>query len=447
MANISKSIYEKLIIESADGSKSADISAGAVAIKYYENVFSPMITAKIVVVNTGNTIKGKDGKLQSLYNGFPLRGGERVVMKIAGNSKSNKKGIDFSKKSSDYFYVASITNVLIDSSRETFVLNLVPREAITNETSRVGKKFPSSQSISDSVQNILTQYLKTDKINEIDKTQNPYGFIGNLKKPFTILTWLSSKGVPASSGKDASAGYLFYQTQDGFNFKSLDDLITQEPYKEKFIYTPNVISPKNPKNDFKIIEYGTNKNQDLIGKLERGAYCSYRLFFNPLTFKYTNPERGIFKLEDYQKETKNLGRGIELPPISDDSDETLGDVPSRYMTAVLDIGTLEKKANLDTSKDLDTSDNADPFKTQSQAIMRYNVLFTQIMEMTIPFNANLRAGSCIECEFPRLDREKRSEPDPEQSGRYIIQELCHQFDSTGSYTKLKLIRDTYGNQE
>ena len=149
MANISKSIYEKLIIESADGSKSADISSGAVAIKYYENVFSPMITAKIVVVNTGNTIKGKDGKLQSLYNGFPLRGGERVVMKIAGNSKSNKKGIDFSKKSSDYFYVASITNVLIDSSRETFVLNLVPREAITNETSRVGKKFPSSQSISD----------------------------------------------------------------------------------------------------------------------------------------------------------------------------------------------------------------------------------------------------------------------------------------------------------
>ena len=36
MANISKSIYEKLIIESADGTKTADISAGAFLVSYYE---------------------------------------------------------------------------------------------------------------------------------------------------------------------------------------------------------------------------------------------------------------------------------------------------------------------------------------------------------------------------------------------------------------------------
>lgn len=443
MYNSKASIYEKMTIQSADGSKTADISGGAFIVTYYENLFSPMITAKIVVINTGDAIADKKGKMTSLYNGFPLRGGERVVLKIAGNSKINKEGLDFSKNSADYFYVASITNVLIDSQRETFTLNLVPREAITNETTRVGKKFPASQPISDSVQNIIKDYLKSDKVNLIDKTQNPYGFIGNLKKPFTILTWLSSKGVPESSGKDSSAGYLFYQTKDGFNFRSIDDLISQEPYEEKFVYTPNVVDFQDPRNNFKILDYGTNKNQDLIGKLERGTYCSYRLFFNPLTFNYTNPEKGIFKLSDYQKETKNLGKEIELPPISDNSDKTLGDIPSRYMTAVLDIGTMEKNPFI--PKDPNVSENCDPFKIQSQAIMRYNILFTQILEMTIPFNANLRAGSCIECEFPKLDREKRSEPDTEQSGLYIIKELCHQFDTEGSFTKLKLIRDTFGN--
>ena len=145
------------------------------------------------MVNTGDSIRGEDGKMQSLYNGFPLRGGERVLLKIAGNSDVNKEGLDFSKNPKDYFYVASITNVLIDSGKEIFTLNLVPREAITNETTRVGKKFPGSQPISDSVKNILKEYLKTDKLGTIDKTQNPYGFLGNLKKPFTILTWLSSK--------------------------------------------------------------------------------------------------------------------------------------------------------------------------------------------------------------------------------------------------------------
>ena len=89
MAAIDKSLYEKFIIESVDGQRTADISAGVVSFNYYENLFSPMVTGKVVVVNTGNTIKGDDGKMQSLYNGFPLRGGERVVIKIAGNSPTN----------------------------------------------------------------------------------------------------------------------------------------------------------------------------------------------------------------------------------------------------------------------------------------------------------------------------------------------------------------------
>ena len=155
MYNSKPSIYEKMTIQSADGSRSADIDAGAFMVTYYENLFSPIVTAKINVVNTGDSIVGKDGKMQSIYNGFPLRGGERVVLKIAGNSDVNKEGLDFSKNPRDYFYVASITNVLIDSGREIFTLNLVPREAITNETTRVGKKFPGSQTISDSVKNII----------------------------------------------------------------------------------------------------------------------------------------------------------------------------------------------------------------------------------------------------------------------------------------------------
>ena len=158
MYNSKPSIYEKMTIQSADGSRSADINAGAFMVTYYENLFSPIVTAKINVVNTGDSIVGKDGKMQSIYNGFPLRGGERVVLKIAGNSKVNKEGLDFSKNPRDYFYVASITNVLIDSGREVFTLNLVPREAITNETTRVGKKFPGSQTISDSVTRIIPNF-------------------------------------------------------------------------------------------------------------------------------------------------------------------------------------------------------------------------------------------------------------------------------------------------
>ena len=108
MAAIDKSIYEKFVIESADKSRTVDISQGVISFTYFENIFSPYLTARVIVANTGGSVMGDDGKLQSIYNGLPLRGGERVQIKIAGNSSVNK-GLDFSRKASDYFYVASVT--------------------------------------------------------------------------------------------------------------------------------------------------------------------------------------------------------------------------------------------------------------------------------------------------------------------------------------------------
>ena len=220
MAAIDRSIYEKFDIISADGTNSVDLRGGVVTFSYFENLFSPMITSQVLVVNTGNTVSGEKGEIQSIYNGLPLRGGEIVNIKIQSNSENNIP-LEFSENNGNELYVASITNVLIDAGREAFTLNLVSREAITNETSRVGKKFPSSQSISDSVKDIVKEYLLSEKDIFVDKTENPYGFIGNLKKPFTILTWLASKSVPANvAGQSSTAGY--------FSLKLRRDLILNQ---------------------------------------------------------------------------------------------------------------------------------------------------------------------------------------------------------------------------
>ena len=435
MAAVDKSLYEKFIIESVNRAKTADISAGVVGFSYFEDVFSPMITARVVVANTGNAIEGEDGKIQSLYNGFPLRGGERMQIKIAGNSQDND-GLEFND-----FYVGSITDVMIDSGRELFTLNLISREAITNETIRVGKKFPSSQKISDSVGDICKNYLSSDKLYDVDETQNPYGFYGNMRKPFTVLTMLASKSVPGNvSGKDATAGYFFFETKQGFRFKSIDSLIRTPPYPEKYVYAPGIIDTDDTTKDFKILEFKTTRNQNLIENLERGAYCSNRTYLNPLTFEYTPTTQKIFKLEDYSGKIENLGEDINvvLPSLSANDNRTLASVPSRYICGILDIGTTDTKVS--------QVGNADPAKIHSQAMMRYNTLFTQILTMTIPLNTNLTAGDILNCEFPRIDQQERKEPDEVQSGLYLVKKLTHFFDSKGSYTKLQLVRDTNGRK-
>jgi len=441
---VQKSVYEELFIESNDQKRTVDITTGAISIDYYEDIFSPTITARIRVVNDGNSIQAPDaegntdGYKQSIYNGLPLRGGERVSLKIAPNSKSNRY-LDFSKSSKDYFYVSSITDIISESQRESFVLNLTSREALTNETVRVTRKYPTSSTIDVSVRDILEKTLKTTKIGTLDKTQNRYGFIGNLRKPFTVLVWLAGKAVPAESSGDATAGFVFYQNQEGFQFRSIDSLLSQ---KSKATYTYSGAQEQytedgdHAETAFKIMNYATEKNQNLIEKLRLGTYSSYRMFYNPLTFEFTDPQKGLFKLEDYVSKTKNLGDQLKLPKISSSSNVDLGSVPTRIITQCLDIGTMEK--------DVSTEQNADPFKYQSQALMRYNILFTQSVSMVIPLNTNLMAGDLITCQFPKISGGDKQEYDKEQSGLYMIKELCHHFDTKGSYTSMKLIRDTFG---
>ena len=425
MAASDPSKYEEILIESNDQSNSVDIRLGVQSFDYYEDIFSPTITAKVIVTETGNSVNGK-----GTYQGLPLRGGERVSVKIAANSPNNKD-LDFSEKSK-YLYVSSISNVLNTNQSETFTLNLCSREAITNETARIPVKFPTSSPISASAEKIIKTYLQTGKSVEVDQTMNKYGFIGNLRKPFTVLTWLASKGVPESEGK-STAGYVFYETQSGYKFKSLDKLISAN---SKATYIANdVVNDNKGVQDFTIVSFVIDKNQNLVEKLRLGAYSSMRSYFNPLSFSFTHPEKGVFNKSEHGG--SELGNsGLVLPAIGEGSDKTLADAPTRLFTGVLDLGTQEVGVS--------TERNAEALNYQSQALLRYNSLFTVTVSATLPLNTNLEAGNIIQCMFPEVSTKKEKEYDPDQSGLYMIKELRHHYDAQGSYTSVKLVRDTFG---
>jgi len=444
MAAIDRSIYETLTIESRDGKKTVDVRLGTVSIDYYEDIFSPSISASIVVTNTGNTVPKSDnqgnpdlvcmvsdGEMQSIYQGLPLRGGERVALKIAGNSPVNP-GLDFSTDAENNLYVSKIGNVISENQREVFVAHLTSKEAIVNETESVTKKYDSP--ISTSAEDIIKEYVRTQKPVEIDKSSNTYAFLGNSRKPFSLLVTLASKAVPEISKEDSTAGFVFFQTKDGFFFKSIDSLITQEP-KATYTYTEINRSRLERNNDFNILTYNTTSNQKLLENLRLGAFASERIVFDPRTFQVTFQD---FKLNDYAGKLKNLGEEITAPSFSfsDASNLDLGEITSRTVASIADIGTF--------NPDVSVEQNADTTKFQAQSLVRYNSLFTQILSVTVPSNTNLRAGDIIECLFPKTTISSKKEFDDQQSGLYMIKALCHHFDTEGSYTSMKLIRDTFG---
>ena len=443
MGAINPAIYQEMEIsaETTTGEpKTIDLKLGVVKFNYYEDLFSPCLTAQLLIVSAGGAVqtdvkKGESGEtIENVYSGLPIRGGERVKIKIKPNSEKNVS-LEFDKPEK-YFNVSNVSKQFSDGSKEIFTLDLVSREAITNETSRVVKRYPKESKISDHVKTIIQDRLaSTIKDEDVDETVNKYGFIGNLKKPFHVLVWLASKSKP----KKGLPGYFFYQTKDGFKFKSIDSLIEEGNKSEKITYRETNYKPSSVLSDvadFTILQYNVVQNNDLLTKLALGQFSSHIMEFDPLLGTFTTQEQGKFTLDNITSESINLGETPEVPKLlNDDTTQNLGTLPSRLITMVTDRGVLDFEPVTDK--------NSDPKLWQRQAYMRYQLLFTQVLNMVVPLNTNLSVGNIIFVEFLQSNMESK-ERDRQQSGSYMIKELCHHFDPNQSLTSMTLIRDTFG---
>ena len=238
-------IIEQFDLISDRRDKPFNLAPFVAAIDYYEDVFSPTITMKVMILNESQNVtdqteeedenidyepsESKTTDFKALYDGLPIRSGERCIIKVGANVESNIQ-LDFSENEQRQLFVSTVTNIVRDARRELFTLHLTSREAVINETSRVYKRFKPDQRIDASVKQILKDSLNVgEDYSDVDPTANSYGFVGNLRKPFATLVWLAKKSVTTLNG-GKSAGFLFYQTKSGFKYKSVDGLMRQPLY-------------------------------------------------------------------------------------------------------------------------------------------------------------------------------------------------------------------------
>lgn len=418
--------YNSVTIESIDTGNKIDLTSSLVFCDYFEDILSPCVTMTMQIASS-----------YSIFNGLPIRGGEKVTIDIETLSGNFKLDGDYA------MYVYKVGGIVTDGTKEYFTLHLCSREALTNETARVQKKY-DKKPINDHVTNILRDVLKTKKFNSsnIEKTSNSYSFIGTLKKPFHILTWLGPKGIPSTSASGNNgtsargvAGFLFYENRDGFHFRSIDTLVsatksqsgsTSKESIPKYNYNPGIIESNNTDTNYNIINYDFEKNIDLMKSLRVGMYANITYFYD----LYKNKIDGITYSLNSEVKSK-LGGSNTLPYPKD-----FGNRPSRILFRSADVGILDKSGSTDDSG----RDNTDMAKSFS----RYNLLFTQSLNMIVPMNVNLKAGNIIYAQFQKVDAGKSSEVDPEQSGNYLIKEVRHHFEGNQMVSSLKLVRDSYG---
>ena len=432
------------IYQAKNGGESVDMSAGAVDIRYYENVLSNSVSATAVIVETGLTDKriGDNTKPVGIIDGLPIRGGEQVILEIEDKQKTPNK---LSFKADSSLYVNRVRDVDPGTQKDVYSIDLCTREFIANEQTRVVKRYDGK--ISDSVQSILTDQrgLNTQKNVETDTTLINYNFIGNDRKPFYVNTWLASKSVPELSvdGKSArggTAGYLFYENYEGFKFKSIDKLFEQEPVR-KYIY--NNVADKPQGYDDKILSYTIERDIDLQQNLTLGTYSNRSIFFD---FYANDYQVRDFNVDDYQKDRIiNAGKDDILYVAEEFRKPT-----SRLMNHVLDVGTMPSGKSSDeqlkTWKNKPYAPTYDAADTMVQSIMRYNQMFTIKVNIVVPGDFSLKAGQMIFCEFPELTIDKNTDTNKQSGGIYMIASLCHRVTPRDTFTSLSLVRDTFGRK-
>ena len=436
------------IFQAKDGGKSIDALSAVVDIKYYEDVLSNTVSLSAIIAEAGETDDNKVGNV-GILDGLPVRGGEPVTL-IIEDHDGNKLRFSGDNK----LYINRVRNVIPGTQKDVYVLDLSPRELFANEQCRVVKRYNGK--ISENIKKILTEAtssdvgIKTKKKVNVDETALEYNFIGNDRKPFYVCTWLASKSVPATAGKiGGAAGYLFYETYDGFNFRSIDSLFQQDA-KGNYLFSNTEDNPSEYTG--KIIKYDIDRDIDLQNNLIMGAYSNRTLFFDfyKMNYKVRN-----FSVDSTQSsESKEGGSKDKIVTAGKDGIDSVADefrLPiSRLMNRVKDVGTLPPGKDIEEQlknwKDKPDKDTFDSEQSMVQSVMRYNQMFSIKINIMIAGDFSLRAGDLIYCEFPKLSTEPNTQVNKKSGGLYMISSLCHNITPRETYTSLTLVRDSFGRK-
>jgi hypothetical protein len=421
----------KLEIFSNKVNGSKDISAGVVECDYYESVLEPTVRFSILVADSGHEVGGGEQAVSAIQY-LKLSGSEKVHLTI-----EDAYGNKLKYEGDNALYVEKVRNITSSQSGVTYVIDLFSREAVANELAacEVYRRFDGE--ISATANAILADSLKTKKDVILDNTANKFNVEGRGKKPFRLLAEIATRGVSAKSQN--SAGYLFFETYDGFNFRSIDNLFDDSEGARSYIYNNSTELPAG--YEAKIIRYDADQSISVSKNLKSGSYGAVLETSNTFSHVFNT------KAQEITTDEQKKHGGLEVPELAKEFLEVFQSTVSKRFTKKDDVGNLPT-GSVEEQVDQATEPNLKLDEVILQSAMTYNKLFSLDITIVVPGDYTLRAGSIIHADFPQKDAkmEKGDDFDKELSGLYIIADICTHLTQKHTLTKMRLVRDSYGRQ-
>jgi len=396
---------------------------------YYEDIYSFVTSGYLTIIDA-----------QGFVELLQLTGNEYLEMDF-GKVKGAPDGLNLVKTFKIYKLAHRTPSGNMNT--EFYTLYFCSEELLLSEQTKVTSSYTGSK-ISDNIQNILTEKLRvtSDKIETIEETTGIIDLVAPRFKPFEAISWLSNYARPQSTGT-VGADMLFFETKNGFNFRSLQSMYKDDVYAT-YKYQAKNIDDKEQSFQEKattVIEYEIVKSFDMMNEISSGSMANRLITIDPLTRTQRVTD---FNYSKYRNESTSLNPGGATTQLNN----RFGNVQDQSYESVVKLAVgnanqnkveyIKENGQDGVSKDV-FIENYIPNRTAQIALANYTVL-----KIVIPGDTAITVGRTIELNLYTLKPTSKSkELDKFYSGKYLVSAIRHAVVMPHSFqTILEITKDS-----
>lgn len=391
--------------------KKYDIRNFVIQTVIFEDIFSNVMTGYVVM---------KDAA--SFITQLPISGVEQISVNFRTPQFRNTA----IKK---IFYVSGVSERTLDNNQQLYVINLISVEALTDNVTRVSKKF--SGATHDVIQIIYDKYIKDKKpLTILEKHSSSVSVLSPFWSPFKLINWVAARSY------SNAPNVLFFEGNQSFYLTSIEDLIRRgvQTVYDTFIYTPtdNMDGSRDVSVQYrKILNISPFPFIDIFRAQDYGYYSSKIIThdiatkqYNEYTLDHYLYHNKVFNLHD-KGQTQTFNK--ELP---------------RNPDAFRKVKT--RQYNM-------FEENKDPMY-ENWAMQRNSLLYEASefrITIEVPGRTDMEVGRVINVTIPKsVEKDlnvatSRELTDPYLSGNYLVTCVRHDFTLNKHTMFLEIMKDSY----
>ena len=379
---------------------------------------------------------------QDIRTILPITGLERLQLKF---STPGLPGFNAVANEGHPFYIYAIDMVKqdMDSPRmQMYDILFCSKEAYYNDMRKVSKAYTGR--LEDAVEDIFTnrKYLNSTKQLFIEPTKtNTKIVIPNLK-PMDAIRMIANSCI---SGLYQNAGYLFFENNVGYHFRSYESLLAvggaiARPSKWKYQpqiqniradEKPGQLGGKTPAPGTKDVildlhsvhSWQFEKPVDMLQNFKAGAYANRMIQYDPFykliatnDYDYDEDFSKHFHTEHSDGYKTQDKQPLPLAKF-DDTDRPLSEEP---------LQRVMLRSN--TSKVHDKKEFASHLMTTQKRVSQHQFMKKNILSIIAPGNSMIHAGDIITFDMPLfrpIGDNLPAKSSPQYAGRYLVIAVEH----------------------